>query len=164
MATAGTRSGVARRRQIGRAGTAARAILGLGCAGIIAGIEATGFRWQPLALGLGGFPAVLLAGQWLRARRHPAAIRAIGPVPHVLNVALFGVLFATPWYAPPLWFTSNAATLFYGLSMVVAAVRGYAGCEVLAISNWLLRRDDQAGCLLFAPLDQVDRWHGGRRR
>jgi len=25
------------------------------------------------------------------------------------------------------------------------ALRGYAGCEVLAVSNWLLRRDDQVG-------------------
>lgn len=164
MATVGTRSQVIRRRQIGRVGTAARAIFGLGCVGIIAGIEVSHFQWQPLVLGLAGFPAVLLAVQWLRVRRDPSALRAIGPVPHVLNVAIFGVLFATPWYAPALWFTSNAATLFYGLSMVVAAARGYAGCEVLAISNWLLRRDDQAGCLLFAPLDEVDRRRGDGRR
>jgi len=27
---------------------------------------------------------------------------------------------------------------------------------VLAVSNWLLRRDDQVGCVLFAPVDQLE--------
>jgi hypothetical protein len=48
---------------------------------------------------------------------------------------------------------SDAALLFYGASMLVAATRGYAGCEVLAVSNWLLRRDDQIGCAPFWPVD-----------
>jgi len=45
--------------------------------------------------------------------------------------------------------------------MLVAAVRGYAGCEVLAVSNWVLRRDDQIGCMLFWPPDtaESDRQH-----
>ena len=38
--------------------------------------------------------------------------------------------------------------------MLLAAARGYAGCEVLAASNWLLRRDDQVGCALFLPVDR----------
>jgi hypothetical protein len=41
--------------------------------------------------------------------------------------------------------------------MLLAAVRGDAGCEVLAVSNWLLRRDDQIGCLLFWPIDHAER-------
>jgi hypothetical protein len=49
--------------------------------------------------------------------------------------------------------------LFYGASMLLAAWRGYAGCEVLALSNWVLRRDDQVGCLLFSPIDSLEsRW------
>jgi hypothetical protein len=47
--------------------------------------------------------------------------------------------------------------------MLVAALRGSAGCEVLAVSNWLLRRDDQVGCLVFSPLDQLER-HLRQRR
>ncbi len=46
--------------------------------------------------------------------------------------------------------------MFYGASMLLAAARGYAGCEVLAISNWLLRRDDQVGCVVFWPIDQLE--------
>ncbi len=41
--------------------------------------------------------------------------------------------------------------------MLIAAARGYAGCEVLAVSNWVLARDDQVGCALFAPVDLVER-------
>jgi hypothetical protein len=26
----------------------------------------------------------------------------------------------------------------------------------LAISNWVLRRDDQVGCVLFTPLDKLE--------
>jgi hypothetical protein len=28
---------------------------------------------------------------------------------------------------------------------------------VLAVPNWLLRRDDQVGCLVFAPVDALER-------
>jgi len=54
-------------------------------------------------------------------------------------------LYLTGWYVPVLWFTSDALLAFYGVSMLLAAVRGYAGCEVLAVSNWILRRDDRVG-------------------
>ena len=52
--------------------------------------------------------------------------------------------------------TRDAALLFYGGSMLLAAARGYAGCEILAISNWILRRDDQLGCVVFSPIDAVE--------
>jgi len=60
-------------------------------------------------------------------------------------------LYTTAWCAPAIGFTSDAALIFYGASMLLAAARGYAGCEVLAVSNWLLRDDEQVGCGLFAP-------------
>jgi hypothetical protein len=41
--------------------------------------------------------------------------------------------------------------------MLVAAVRGYAGCEVLAAANWILLRDDQVGCLFLGPIDAAER-------
>jgi hypothetical protein len=70
---------------------------------------------------------------------------------------VFIALVLTPRYAPPLSFTSNAAFVFYGVSMLLAAARGYGGCEVLAISNWILRRDDQIGCLVLSPVDGYER-------
>ena len=46
--------------------------------------------------------------------------------------------------------------MFYGFSMLVAAATRSGGCEVTAISNALLRRDDQVGCPLFASVDLVE--------
>lgn len=116
-------------------------------------------------LGLVGFPAVLLAWQRVRARRGLARLQATGPLGLALNAAVFLAFYLTPWYAPPLSFTSDAALSFNGASMLLAAVRGYAGCEVLPISNWLLRRQDQVGCVVFSPIDYAERhWPGAVAR
>jgi hypothetical protein len=73
---------------------------------------------------------------------------------------IFFALVLTPAYAPPLSFTSDAALVFYGASMLLAAMRGYGGCEVLAVSNWLLHRDDQVGCMVLSPIDHLERGLG----
>jgi len=151
-----------RRRAIGLIGTAARVAVGLVFAGSVAvGHWRFGFHPGPWILGLVGFPALLLVLQWARARRNPSRLVATGVLPQVANVAVLLALYLTPDYAPALSVTSDAALLFYGGSMLLAAARGYAGCEVLAISNWLLRRDDQVGCLVFSPIDHLERsWSG----
>jgi len=147
-----------RQRRIGNLGTAARVACGVVFIGsVIRGEWGSGFVPASWALGLVGFPALLLAWQWVRARRTPAHLQAITPVGYMLNCAVFFALYLTPQYAPALAFTSDAALLFYGASMLLAAARGYAGCEVLAVSNWLLRRDDQVGCVLFWPVDCLER-------
>jgi hypothetical protein len=154
------------RRQIGAVGTAVRIVLGLflllfGVLGekvvVIHGQVRLGVDWLAVVLGLVAFPALLLAGQWLRARRDPTTFQATGPLATALNMLVFFALFLTPWYAPALSFASDAAVVFYGASMLLAALRGYAGCEVLAISNWALRRDDQVGCLVLSPVDHLER-------
>ncbi len=146
-----------RRRHIGPIGTAARVVVGVWLFGSAAyGHVAGEFRPAPWALGLVGFPALLLGWQWWRARRSPARLEVTGPVAQVLNVVVFFAFYLTPDYAPVLSVTSDAAVVFYGFSMLLAAVRGYAGCEVLAVSNWILRRDDQLGCLLFGPVDYLE--------
>ena len=53
-------------------------------------------------------------------------------------------------------FIPQAALLFYGASIVLALVRGYAGCEIFAISNWLRQRDDQIVCPVFSPIDHAE--------
>jgi hypothetical protein len=145
------------RRGLGPLGTAARVLVGgLLLASVTWGHLTRGFHPSAWLLGLVGFPAVLLVGQWLGARRRPTPLRATGPVAHALNLAVFLVLYL-------LEPTSDAALLFYGASMLLAAVRGSAGCEVLAVSNWLLGRDDQVGCALFWPIDQRERHRGQRQ-
>jgi len=143
------------RRAIGVLGTLARlAVGGWMLASVIAAFHLD--EWYEPVLGLLVFPAIVMLGQWLRLRPTSAPLRATGPVGHLVNVAIFVALYLTPQYFPPLAFTSDAAVYFYGASMLLAAVRGYAGCEVLALSNWLLRRDDQVGCVLFLPVDAVE--------
>ena len=83
--------------------------------------------------------------------------QATGPLRTAINMGVFFALVLTPWYAPRLSFTSDAALIFYGASMLLAAVRGYGGCEVLAISNWVLRTDDQVGCFVLGPVDDAER-------
>lgn len=146
------------RRAIGRWGTLARLVAGAVLLGDVGYGQWTGeFRPASWLLGLVGFPAVLLAVQWLRSRGQPAPMRATGPVGHAVNLLVFLALYLTPWYAPPLGVTSDAALVFDGVSMLVAAARGYGGCEVVAVSNWILRRDDQVGCVVFAPIDVAER-------
>ena len=144
-------------REIGPVGTAARILVGALLVGsVLQGHLARGFHPSAWALGLLGFPAVLVGLQWLRARRTPTRLEATGPVGHALNLAVFLLLYL-------LEPTSDAALVFYGASMWLAALRGFAGCEVLAASNWLLHRDDQVGCAVFWPVDQLERHRSGRR-
>jgi hypothetical protein len=146
-----------RRRHIGPAGTAARLIVGLGILGSVVHGHVTGdFRPAPWLLGFVGFPFLVLGLHSWGSHRAYTRIRATSPLAHVANIALFFALYLTPEYAPALSVTSDAALLFYGASMLLGAVRGDAGCEVLAFSNWVLARDDQVGCAVFAPVDRVE--------
>jgi hypothetical protein len=66
---------------------------------------------------------VVLASQWLRARVAPTRLEATGPWSTALGRLVLAALLPTPWYPPPLSFTSVAALVFYGGSMLPAALR-----------------------------------------
>jgi hypothetical protein len=147
-----------RQRDIGHVGTGARILLG----GYLFGSVVYGqlikgpFRPVPWVIGLLVLPALFLCWQALRAHHNPSRLAAHSPGATVLNVVVFCACYFTYLYAPPLAFMSDAVLIFYGLSMLLAALRGYGGCESLALSNWLLKRDDQIGCLVFLPIDAVE--------
>src|SRR5215472_11291607 len=108
-------------------------------------------------------PAVRVAGR-ARTGRHACRVRRLAAPPGsveprpargtaagvvgsiVLGTALLGF-----------WPTRPAALLFGGVSLLVAGIRGYAGCEITAIGNWLLHRDDQGGCVVLSPVDLAER-------
>lgn len=139
-----------RARAIGPAGTTARTLVGLGLLAL--GIIGSGqpIAWWQLGLGLVGMPAVLVATQLGRAAFTKHQLGRTDHLASCLNCAVIvGLLSAAP--------TRDAALVFLGGSLLLAALRGYGGCESLAISNWLLRRDDQVGCLLFSPLDRAEK-------
>jgi hypothetical protein len=154
------------KREIGAIGTLARCILGFILFGsVVYGHFIKGpFRPVPWVIGLLIFPALFTIWQSLRARRNPARLEANSPAASVLNVVIFFAFYFTPFYAASIAFMSDAVLIFYGLSMLLAALRGYGGCESLAISNWLLKRDDQLGCLLFSPIDHTERKSTDRPR
>jgi len=156
----------AMKRAIGPIGTGARIILGFILFGSVfyGQIIKGPFRPLPWVIGLLIFPALFLSWQYLRARRNPARLEATGPVASVLNVVIFFAFYFTFVYAPSIDFMSDAVLIFYGLSMLLIALRGSGGCEALAISNWLLKRDDQLGCLVFSPIDAAERKLTGRLR
>ena len=140
-------------RAIGTIGTIGRFVLGLFL--ILVPIWGpawwgNGLQWHEALLGLVAFPAAVVALQWVRLQYADEQLQATGGIWFCLNLAVGIVLFSVD-------FTRDAVALFAGTSLLLASLRGYAGCEVLAISNWLLRRDDQVGCVVFTPLDEVEK-------
>jgi hypothetical protein len=146
------------RREIGPIGTTARLVAGLLLVGSVVYGQLGSQHVRPAtwALGLIGFPALVLAWHAWRIRRHPVRFYDASPLSYALGALLFLVLYLTWWYAPALSVTSDAALIFFGSTMVLTTLRGDAGCEILTLSNWLLRRHDQIACAVFAPIDTLE--------
>ena len=147
------------RRAIGPIGTGVRLVAGLLLVGNVAYGQLVTHNVRPAtwALGLLGFPALMLTWHLWRIRRDPARFSYASPLSFALGALLFLALYLTWWYAPALSVTSDAALIFFGGTMLLTALRGYAGCEILTPSNWFLRRDDQIACAVFEPFDALDR-------
>jgi hypothetical protein len=142
-------------RAIGPVGTYARVAVGFGA---VALALIDGLAWWAVPLGLIVVPLAVTVGHAWLIRRYPTALRELGQ-----GGACATALMIAPFLIIP--YTSDATWLWLGASMLLAAARGYAGCEVLAISNWLLRRDDTIGCLLFTPIDLAEaRWQSAGLR
>jgi hypothetical protein len=137
-------------RRIGTIGTASRVVVGIGLLYFaLADGLSWGLSWRDVALGLVAFPAVMIALGL--AARHFAGrpVQFMGPVGLAVNTAVIVALFVFDY-------TFDAAALFYGVTMFVAAWRAQPGCEATVLSNWILRRDDQIGCPTFAPIDEAE--------
>lgn len=50
-----------------------------------------------------------------------------------------------------------AAVTFLGISLMVAGVRAAPGCEVMAIPGVLFGKHTELACLIFSPLDRLER-------
>jgi len=57
-----------------------------------------------------------------------------------------------------------AAATFLGLSLVVAGLRAAPGCEVMAIPGPLFGKHTELACLIFSPLDRLERKLRSKRR
>jgi hypothetical protein len=131
-------------RSIGPWGTTARVVVGTA---MLVGAVILGIGALDAALGLVVFPLVVVALVAIRDR-YATPLRLTGTVSPCLTCAVGVAAFLL---------VPVAALLFYGSSMLVAAARGYGGCEIFAISNWVRRRDDQVACPVFDPIDRAER-------
>lgn len=146
-------------RDIGPLGAAIRLFVGGALVGdIVYGELATAGHLEPVSwlVGLLGFPALVLAWHVWRIRRNPAPFLNTSPLTFALSLALPLAAYLLGWVVRPLGFTSDATMLFIGGSLLLAALRGSAGCEFLALSNWILRRNDRLACAILTPLDALD--------
>jgi hypothetical protein len=57
-----------------------------------------------------------------------------------------------------------AAVAFLGISLIVAGVRAAPSCEVMAIPGLLFGRHTELTCLIFSPLDSLERKLRSKRR
>jgi len=141
-----------RRRAIGPIGTVARLATGIGLM-VLAVLAATRGDLQvyEVLLGVIGLPVIVMATV-LTAKPvlgTSAHLNATGPVGTSINCATIVALFVLPW-------TTEIAYFFYGIPMFLAAWRGYPGCEMMTISNYILRRKDELGCPWFWPVDAFE--------
>ncbi len=151
------------RRQIGPIGTVAR-IAG-GAAAIALPIALDGFSWWDAAIALVALPviaavaALLITAIFRRlapgtlASRHAICSGPGCSLIAVMVVANSGLAALTP--------ANGTVTIWVwlGASMLLAAARGYGGCEVLAIPNLITGRRDQIGCIMYTPIDALEKRH-----
>ena len=105
--------------------------------------------WYDPIVGLVVLLAATLAMVLAARRSASGPIRFSGPVGMAVNVAVIVALLSSDY-------TAGGAVLFYGASMLLATWLGQPGCETTVVSNLVLRRNDQLGCPVLAPLDEVE--------
>jgi hypothetical protein len=142
-------------REIGPIGTISR--LGVGLAAIAVPVALEGLSWwDAIAWVVLAVLATALTRPTLLAfgRYAPGELRACSGATCVLAAVLLGAAagagVATPAQGDVVFWG------FLGLSMLLAAARGEAGCELTAIPNALLRRHDRIGCIIFTPIDAAE--------
>ena len=84
-----------------------------------------------------------------------------GPLPGaVLGLGLLVALYVAGSSALPILGRGKgqlAAVTFLGTSLVIAGVRGVPGCELMAIPGVLFGKNTELACLIFSPLDRLER-------
>ena len=155
------------KREIGPIGTAARVVGGLTAVALPIGLG--GFGWWDAAAVLVALPlvatgaAVLIIAGYRRLApdalvRHQAICS--GPACWLIATVI-GATVAIDVLTPASG--EVALWVWLGGSMLVAAARGYGGCEVLAIPNLITGRRDQIGCILYTPIDRAEARRAARR-
>jgi hypothetical protein len=146
-------------REIGRIGTVARLLAAAAALALPASLDA--FSAWDLLVALVALPALATAGfalvregyeRYVPGGLASQADTCCGAATWLLAIILAALI---PLAAlTPVTFT--AFWLWIGASLVLAAARGYGGCEILAFPNSLTGRRDQVGCIVFTPIDRAE--------
>ena len=111
--------------------------------------------------------ALETSGNWddLKVRlASGAAMAAVGVGAIILGGVWFQMLavFVTAVMVWECWIMIRGTSPTSG--MLLAAARGFAACEMLAVCNLVRGRDDRIGCPVFSPLDTLEERVSGRPR
>ena len=153
-------------REIGPIGTVSRVIGGLVAIGLP--IALSGIGWWDVGAALVVLPAIATAGAALVTaayeRYSPESLlnrHSICSGPGcVLTITIVAIAFTLSALTP---ISEVAFWVWLGASMLLAAVRGYGGCEVLAFPNAITGRRDRIGCILYTPIDVAEARHRAGR-
>lgn len=155
------------RRQIGPAGTVARVIGGLAFIILPTLFDRpdNGIGWWDALAIVVVFPIIAIAAaagvDWLYQRRDVADVRRVrtgwsleqAGATAIVMLVVIGVATLLTFISP---MNRWDVFVFVGLSMLLAAARGYGGCELLALPNVVLRREDAIWCPIYSPIDRVE--------
>jgi hypothetical protein len=154
-------------REIGPVGTIAR-IVG-GAVAITVPIALHGFGWSEAVVAVLALPLVAAAAAPLIMAVFrtlvPGALERRHAICSPPGCALIAVMVAANGLLVSLTGSDGNVTLWVwlGASMLVAAGRGYSGCEVLAAWSLITGRRDRVGCILYTPIDAAEARVRGRR-
>jgi len=133
-------------RRLGPVGTAARVAGGLGA--LVLPIAQGALTWWDPGAALTLLPLTAIAVATALSAA-PVWVRSLLSLVAVIAVEI-GATFASPLDG------ASAIWIFLGVSLLIAAVRGDAGCEAVAIPNAIAGRSDSTGCVIYSPLDAAE--------
>lgn len=147
-------------RQIGPVGTWGR-IVG-GALAVTLPVALRGFSWIGARVALVALPAIAAVTAPLITaidrRVVPKTLHSRHATCYPLGCTLIAVMVAAnaALVAPTSANGNVTIGVWLGASMLLAAARGYGGCEVLAISNLITGRRGQVSCILNTPIDTAE--------
>lgn len=154
-------------REIGPIGTGSR-ILG-GLVAIALPIALSGIDWWDVGVALIALPLIATAGAWLviagYERYAPESLGRRHAICSGPACVLWAIMIAAAVAIDALTAVSGVAFwIWLGASLLVAAARGYGGCEVLAFPNAITGRKYQVGCMIYTPIDTLEARHRAGHR
>jgi hypothetical protein len=148
------------RREIGPIGTAARTVGGL--VAIALPIALGGLGWWEAGAAFVALPLLATAASAFitaaYARLAPEALARRHAICSGPACWLFGAMIGATGATDALTPVNGEIALWVwlGVSMLVAAGRGYGGCEAFALPNLITGRRDRIGCILYTPIDNAE--------